>query len=34
MALGLSGRLSPSLAAWTPDLLFLAAGLLAVRRTA
>jgi lipopolysaccharide export system permease protein len=34
MALGLSGRLSPALAAWAPDLFFLAAGLLAVRRAA
>ena len=34
MALGLSGRLSPIVAAWTPDLLFLALGALAVRRAA
>lgn len=34
MALGLSGRLSPMVAAWTPDLLFLAVGTLAVRRAA
>jgi lipopolysaccharide export system permease protein len=34
MALGLSGRVSPGVAAWTPDLLFLAAGLLALRRAA
>jgi lipopolysaccharide export system permease protein len=32
MAMGLSGRLSPNLAAWLPDLVFLAAGWLAVRR--
>jgi lipopolysaccharide export system permease protein len=34
MAMGLSGRLSPQVAAWTPDLVFLAAGWLAVRRAA
>ena len=34
MALGLSGQLPPEVAAWAPDLLFLAAGLLAVRRAA
>lgn len=33
-ALGRSGRLPPDAAAWAPDLLFLAAGLLAVRRSA
>ena len=33
-SLGLSGRLSPAAAAWTPDLLFLAAGVLALRRFA
>ena len=32
-ALGLSGRVRPWLAAWAPDLVFLAAGLWAVRRT-
>ena len=31
-SLGLSGRLSPAAAAWTPDLVFLAAGALALRR--
>ncbi len=31
---GLSGRLSPALAAWLPDALFLAVGALAVRRYA
>jgi len=34
MALGLSGRVSPQVAAWAPDLLFLAIGALAVRRSA
>jgi lipopolysaccharide export LptBFGC system permease protein LptF len=34
MAMGLSGRLSPQVAAWAPDLVFLAAGALAVRRSA
>lgn len=34
MAMGLSGRLSPQVAAWAPDALFLALGLLAVRRAA
>jgi lipopolysaccharide export system permease protein len=34
MGLGLSGRLPPQLAAWLPNLLFMAAGALAVRRTA
>ncbi len=34
MAMGLSGRLSPAVAAWAPDLLFLALGWLAVRRAA
>jgi len=33
-SLGLSGRLSPALAAWTPDTLFLALGALAMRRYA
>jgi lipopolysaccharide export system permease protein len=33
-SLGLSGRLSPALAAWTPDALFLVLGALAVRRYA
>ena len=32
MAMGLSGRLSPDVAAWTPDLVFVTAGWLAVRR--
>lgn len=32
-AMGLSGRVPPSLAAWAPNLLFLASGLWAVRRT-
>ncbi|HET8542274.1 MAG TPA: LptF/LptG family permease [Anaeromyxobacter sp.] len=32
-ALGLSGRVAPWVAAWAPNALFLAAGLLAVRRT-
>jgi lipopolysaccharide export system permease protein len=32
-AFGLSGRLSPELAAWTPDLLFLAAGAWGIRRS-
>jgi lipopolysaccharide export system permease protein len=32
LALGLSGRLAPAVAAWTPDVLLLAAGLWAVRR--
>jgi lipopolysaccharide export system permease protein len=32
-ALGLSGRVEPWLAAWAPNVLFLALGLLAVRRT-
>jgi len=31
-SLGLSGRLDPLLAAWAPDVLFLAAGLVAFRR--
>jgi lipopolysaccharide export system permease protein len=31
-SLGMSGRLDPMLAAWAPDTLFLAAGLLAFRR--
>jgi len=34
LALGQSGRLPPLAAAWTPDLLVLAAGALAVRRAA
>ncbi len=34
MAMGLSGRLSPMVAAWTPDVVFLAVGWLAVRRIA
>jgi len=34
LGLGLSGRLAPPLAAWLPNLIFLAAGALAVRRTA
>jgi lipopolysaccharide export system permease protein len=34
LAMGLSGRLSPEVAAWTPDLLFVALGALAVRRAA
>jgi lipopolysaccharide export system permease protein len=34
MAMGLSGRLTPEVAAWTPDLVFLAIGWLAVRRSA
>ena len=34
MASGLSGRLSPMVAAWAPDLLFVAVGWLAVRRAA
>ena len=34
MAMGLSGRLSPLVAAWTPDVLFVALGMLAVRRSA
>lgn len=34
MAMGLSGRLSPQVAAWSPDLVFLVAGALAVRRSA
>jgi lipopolysaccharide export system permease protein len=34
MALGLSGRLSPTVAAWAPDVAFLAMGWLAVRRSA
>jgi lipopolysaccharide export system permease protein len=33
-SLGLSGRLSPALAAWAPDALFLVAGALAVKRYA
>jgi lipopolysaccharide export system permease protein len=33
-SLAVSGRLSPALAAWTPDLLFLAAGALSLRRYA
>jgi lipopolysaccharide export LptBFGC system permease protein LptF len=33
LGLGLSGRLPPSVAAWLPNLIFLAAGALAVRRT-
>ena len=32
-ALGLSGRVAPWVAAWAPNVLFLAAGLVAVRRT-
>ncbi len=32
-ALGLSGRVPPWVAAWAPNVLFLAAGLVAVRRT-
>ncbi len=32
-ALGLSGHVAPSLAAWAPNAIFLGAGLLAVRRT-
>ena len=32
-ALGLSGRVPPWVAAWAPNVLFLAAGLFAVRRT-
>ena len=32
-ALGLSGQVPPALAAWAPNVLFLGAGLLAVRRT-
>lgn len=31
-AMGLSGRVTPALAAWAPDLLFLVAGVIAVRR--
>lgn len=34
MAMGLSGRLSPQVAAWAPDAVFLAVGALAVRRSA
>lgn len=34
MAMGLSGRLSPAVAAWAPDVLFLGLGWLAVRRAA
>jgi len=34
LALGRSGRLPPDAAAWAPDLFFLAAGVLAVRRAA
>jgi len=33
LGLGLSGRLAPGLAAWTPNLVFFAVGALAVRRT-
>jgi lipopolysaccharide export system permease protein len=33
-SLGLSGRLAPALASWTPDALLLAAGLFALRRHA
>jgi len=32
-ALGLTGRVEPWLAAWAPDLAFLVAGVLAVRRS-
>ncbi len=32
-ALGLSGRVEPWLAAWAPDLVFLALGAVAVRRS-
>jgi lipopolysaccharide export system permease protein len=32
-ALGLSGRVAPWIAAWAPNVLFLVAGLVAVRRT-
>jgi lipopolysaccharide export system permease protein len=34
LGLGLSGRLEPAVAAWLPNLLFLLAGTLAVRRSA
>jgi lipopolysaccharide export LptBFGC system permease protein LptF len=32
-ALGLSGRVAPAFAAWAPNVLFLAAGVWAVRRS-
>jgi lipopolysaccharide export system permease protein len=32
-ALGLSGRFAPWIAAWAPNVLFLAVGLVSVRRT-
>jgi lipopolysaccharide export system permease protein len=33
-SLGLSGRLAPPLASWAPDVVFFAAGLFALRRSA